>query len=286
MKRKILYSKKNLLLFRLFSIACAALLCFILLQDIFVQYLYDDSGHIVLDRICWFLLNTVVMIGFIIVAILPQHFALTGVFALIYAIDIIPFEPSNAMGNLMYFLAIKVLLLRGFSQKHAKVKMVIVSGLYIALILSKIRFGFTEFIFNYLLEDFAITVILCVILFFTKGEPVSEEAQKSLNLARFKGLNSRDCLCLKKVQEGKKYSVIAREVNLAEGSLRNRLKKIYEIMEVGDRQGFLSYYTGWTLFFNDEILNNPPPPPVDLSEELVAKEDAELLTQKAPPCAF
>ena len=58
--------------------------------------------------------------------------------------------------------------------------------------------------------------------------------------------------------DNKQYKVIGNEVFRAEGTVRNRLNKIYDILGVMDRMGFISTYMGYEIVFQkDEKLIVP-----------------------------
>ena len=47
------------------------------------------------------------------------------------------------------------------------------------------------------------------------------------------------------------YKIIAAEVFRAEGTIRNRLNKVYDILGVMDRMGFISTYMGCKIVFEN-----------------------------------
>lgn len=57
---------------------------------------------------------------------------------------------------------------------------------------------------------------------------------------------------LQDVLENKKYKEITQKIHDSEGALRNKLSKIYKILEVGDRTGFLTIYSGYELVYEPE----------------------------------
>ena len=73
--------------------------------------------------------------------------------------------------------------------------------------------------------------------------------EKKLNLALYPKLTERDCRILQKIQRGEKYVFIAKEEGLTEGSLKNRLHIVFDTLETGDKQGFLTYYSDWELYY-------------------------------------
>ena len=72
---------------------------------------------------------------------------------------------------------------------------------------------------------------------------------KTLNLAEYPGLNETDVVLLQLVLENEQYKNIARAVYKAPGTVRNRLNKIYDILGVMDRMGFISTYMGYEIIF-------------------------------------
>ena len=48
------------------------------------------------------------------------------------------------------------------------------------------------------------------------------------------------------------YKVIALDVSRSEGTIRNRLNMIYDVLGVMDRMGFISTYMGYEIVFKDE----------------------------------
>ena len=75
---------------------------------------------------------------------------------------------------------------------------------------------------------------------------------KVLNLAAFKGLERSDLYLLEDVMNNLKYKEIAKKINGSEGALRNKLSKIYKILEVGDKIGFLTIYSGYKLIYEPD----------------------------------
>lgn len=72
---------------------------------------------------------------------------------------------------------------------------------------------------------------------------------KKLNIALYQGLNERDCRILKSIQQGQKYYVIAKDLNISLGHLKNRLHFIFTTIQCGDKQGFMSFYDDYDIIF-------------------------------------
>ncbi|MBO4533966.1 MAG: hypothetical protein J5726_09795 [Treponema sp.] len=107
-----------------------------------------------------------------------------------------------------------------------------------------------------IIEKTGYTLVLSLILFllithnhFSKAE--SQGTQKILNLAIYPGLTESDVVLLQKVLENEQYKNIARAVYKAPGTIRNRLNKIYDLLGVMDRMGFISTYLGYEIIFEN-----------------------------------
>lgn len=97
---------------------------------------------------------------------------------------------------------------------------------------------------------FPITIFLLV-----KYEDKKNNIKKEnniLNIASFSGTKKTDVTLLEKVLQGHQYKNIAFETKRAEGTVRNRLNKLYDILGVYDRVHFVSLYYGYEIIFKTE----------------------------------
>lgn len=190
---------------------------------------------------------------FIGTSIFPQKIGGLSCVAYLYAFSIIPAEPENYMGLLMYFLGTSLLIARGHLKKNRKKKLIILGLILILLCLTHLRFGFRIFI-NYFLGTTGGILVISLYTFFMNAYYANTLVyeEKKLNIANYPKLTERDCRILQKIQKGEKYSVIAKDENITEGSLKNRLHFVFDTMETGDKQGFLSYYDDWKLYYNPQ----------------------------------
>lgn len=97
---------------------------------------------------------------------------------------------------------------------------------------------------------FPITIFLLV-----KYEDKKNNIKKEnniLNIASFSGTKETDVILLEKVLQGHQYKNIAFETQRAEGTVRNRLNKLYDILGVYDRTGFVSLYYGYDITFDSK----------------------------------
>lgn len=250
MKRKLFYTKYALRCFKIISALCVCFLITIEVDNIrkgaFIDFINTRNYCILILEV----VNFLAIFFFIFSYFFPQRFGGLSFIAYMYSFLIILFEPSNYMGILMFFLGTTLLCARGLMNKHKKIKTVFISVFFILLNLSYIRFGFSYFL-NHFFETLGVVLVLCLIIFLMRGYYINTLVyeDKKLNLALYPKLTERDCRVLKKIQIGEKYVFIAKEEGLTEGSLKNRLHVIFDTLETGDKQGFLSYYSDWEIFF-------------------------------------
>ena len=270
MKHKFFYTKYALRCFRLISISCAL---FLIITEISHFFTGKAITNIIKEHsinyynFMFRIFNFITIVLFLVIAVFPKKIGLLSCTAFFYSFTIIPFEPRNYMGLLMYVLGISILLARGLMKNHKKTKLIILGCVYFALLLTHLRFGFHNFI-NYFVINAGGILVLALAIFFFHGyylNTIMFEGKK-LNLALYPKLNERDCRILQGIQKREKYSVIANNEGITEGTLKNRLHEVYNILECGDKQGFLSYYEDWELLFDPSLL--PPPPEIpEIKEE-------------------
>ena len=106
----------------------------------------------------------------------------------------------------------------------------------------------------YFIQNLGVILVLGLFTFFLRAyylDSIMYE-EKRLNIASFPDLTERDLRILKKIQDGYKYYMIESKEDYSEGGLKNRLHKVFKILEVGDKQGFLSCYSDWELYYNPQ----------------------------------
>ena len=164
------------------------------------------------------------------------------------------------MGILMFFLGTGILFVRGFMKKNTKIKMIILDIFLICLLLSHIRFGFNNFVHYFIINVGGILVLgLYSFFIYAYNQSTLVNEVKKLNIASYNSLTKRDCIILQKIQNHEKYKLIAKEEGMAEGTLKNRLHYIFTVLEVGDKQGFMSFYDDYELFFDPENIETAIP---------------------------
>lgn len=248
MKVKPYYSSKTKRIFRLISISAIVILLLATIHGVI------SNGFSNKKDVFWFVLNCVNICLFCILFILPTKIEILALIAFSYSVVILISEPRNPMGEMMYYLAIMFLYARGFYVRHKKVKNVITIIVFVCLILTEIRFGFDVFL-RAIIEIFGFSLILGIIVFFSNTYFSNLFETKldmhKLYLQKYPELKPRDAIWLTKILNGEKYDSIAAEENLSSGTVKNRLKYIFEILEVGDRRGFLARYFGYEIFYTE-----------------------------------
>ena len=122
--------------------------------------------------------------------------------------------------------------------------------------ITKIHFGINNFI-EQILYQLGYTLVLGIIfllfiLTIQYQKTPKKNVSKILNLADYLGLVKNDVLLLQEVLDKKQYKEIAIDLYRAEGTVRNRLNKIYDILGVMDRMGFISTYMGYEIVFQKD----------------------------------
>lgn len=186
----------------------------------------------------------------------PQRFFLIGIGSLLYSLQMSLINSNPYMDLLMLIVAFSTGFLRINSSKHKKVYIAIFAFLYLFELFTPLMKGFKVFV-DYAIYKIAISILLFIIVFFfseySKQQGFKEGIKdRVLNLAKYEGINRSDMFLLQEILDNKKYKEIAQKLRGSEGALRNKLSKIYKILEVGDRIGFISIYSGYKLIYEPE----------------------------------
>ena len=208
--------------------------------------------------------NIAAIILFYLMIIHPQKIEYLAIGSFMYAIACLALDLDNPMGILMYGFGISVFYVRGVFINKTKQKLIIAIFIYICLLCTGFLYDIliskqTVQAVDYceaIIDMIGYTLVLSLILFllithnhFAKAE--SQGTQKILNLAIYPGLTESDVVLLQKVLENEQYKNIARAVYKAPGTIRNRLNKIYDLLGVMNRMGFISTYLGYEIVFEN-----------------------------------
>lgn len=203
--------------------------------------------------------NFLAIFFFILLIIFPYKLEFLAIISFMYSFSCFISDMNNPISVLMYFLGNIVLYIRGFFFTNKKLKFIISSIVYVLLLVSEIHFGLSVFyicLFNKLGYTLVLALICFLLLSYKNGTNSNNEARKRLNLAEYPLLVSNDIPLLQNVLQNKQYKEIAMIVHRSEGTIRNRLNKIYDVLGVMDRKGFIMTYFGYDIVF-EEIKPSP-----------------------------
>lgn len=243
MNKFSIYSKKAAHIIRIYSICVISILLIVFVNNFYYKN-FEPAN------IYHYVINAIVILLTIFLYIYPSKIELISVCAGIYSIVCLS-VPSNPMGLFMYLLAFLSLYLRGYYKKHKRVKIILTFLLFPILVLPTLKHGFELFVLSMI--DYAgyLFTSSCVLYLYTQIFLMdNHKKEKALNIAFYDDLNERDCQWLNKIQQKIKYNTIAIEDSLTVGTVKNRLKVIYDALEVGDKSGFLSKYEDYKIYYD------------------------------------
>lgn len=158
------------------------------------------------------------------------------------------------MGLFMYILTVAMLYARGFYNIHKKQKNIFTIIIFILLNLSQMRFGSKIFL-NSLIQTVGFSFIYLLSIYFIKAairnDYNTNSSSNILNLKNYDKLTIRDALWLIQIQNKVKYDAIAIKSKVAPGTVKNRLKFIFSVLEVGDKQGFINEYSTCEICYSE-----------------------------------
>ncbi len=251
--KNIIYDKRFLLIIRCISILCIIFLAVIETYDSVTMKKNLFSDIYTFSVLC---INILAIVFFFALAIFPYKLEFLAIISFIYSLCCLVFDKNNPIGILMYVLSNVVLYVRGFFIRNTKQKILISVIIYIALLLGELHFGISVFL-NSLVNKLGYSLVLSIICFLLlTNKKESNDIARKLNLAEYPLLVPNDIPLLQNVLQNKQYKEIAIIVRRSEGTVRNRLNKIYDILGVMDRMGFIMNFLECDIVF-EEIKSNP-----------------------------
>lgn len=248
-KKKPFYTKKTLLLFRLFALIAIVILITSFIYSIIYKNLFSSYSNTI-----FYFTNIISIFLLFFVLIYPQKIEVCSVITFIYSLQIFIFEPNNTMGLFMYILTVAMLYARGFYNIHKKQKNIFTIIIFILLNLTQIRFGSKIFL-NSLIQTVGFSFIYLLSIYFIKAairnDYNTNSSSNILNLKNYDKLTIRDALWLIQIQNKVKYDAIAIKSKVAPGTVKNRLKFIFSVLEVGDKQGFINEYSTFEICYSE-----------------------------------
>lgn len=184
--------------------------------------------------------------------IFPTKLILLSLITFQYSIVSFIYEPKDIMGLLMFVLSLLILDIRGFFVNHKKIKLYTIFLISIIINMTELRFGLTIFLTSIIYKAGHIFVFSLIVLYFIFKEKNNLYSKSSdLNLANYPSLKKRDAEWLIHIQQNHKYDFIAIEYEMSLGSVKNRLKLIFDTLEVGDKAGFLNKYSSSKIYYDE-----------------------------------
>ncbi len=246
-----LYSKRMRIIFRIFSLGMAVAM---LVANVCICVTKGFPNMDDYKNNVTFIVNVVFIAGFVAAFFFPAKLEIFSLLAFLYSANVFILEPKSLIGIPMYFLSIATLYVRGFFKRYSKIRVTIGIVVYFLLILSEIRFGM-EFFVDCFLEKMGYTFVLTAIAFFIQIRSYDlnelKKNDKKLDLGIYPELNSRDAEWLCRIQKNEKYTSIAIDYSMAVGSVKNRIKFIFDTIGVGDRKGFLDEYADCEIVYTN-----------------------------------
>lgn len=254
MKKNLLYLQATQLIIKIISLLAIAILIISNTSRI-GQYGIEQLITIKYELFS-FIFNCITIILFSILIIFPTKIGLLSIISFLYGSFILIFEPKNNMGILMFVLSIITLYARGIFRKH-KIGIFIFSFIsFLFLIISELRFGKDIFL-NSLLEKTAYIFVLFLCLFFLQAYTFelfeTDNVSSKLDIQKYPGLKKRDAEWLVEILNGEKYEALAIKYHMSLGSVKNRLKIIFDEIGVGDKKGFISKYSDYEICYGDDF---------------------------------
>ena len=238
-----LFSKYMSLIYRCISILAAILISIYTTANVILGNFTFADYHLYI--------NLFTLIFTIISIVFPVKIEFLAIVSFVYAVEILftKMLHQDVMGLLMYVLTCAILFSRGFFRKKRFFKTVCAVILFFILFSTEIRFGTADFVKSifYVAEyAFVITLIILFYYLYLRNQGKSP-IEKFLDLSLFPELTDRDKEWIALILKETKYSTIATQYNVTEGTVKNRMRIIFKILDVSDRIGFMATYGGYEI---------------------------------------
>lgn len=242
-----MYSRKNQMILRLFAVAAILILSAANILSFFSHSIFYPL-----------LITNLISISLLIVFLFfPSRIEFYSIISGIYSAFYFLFEPENAMCVFQFFIFIAILYIRGYFNHNRKFKNILTGIVFLLLWLSQLRFGLKIF-FNSSIQIVSTTVTcFCVIFFinyYFKDFYSTQNKNKILDLSKYDSLKKRDAEWLVQIKNKTKYETIAINYGMTEGAVKNRIRFIYQVLNVGDKTGFLNKYSEFKISFAGDFI--------------------------------
>lgn len=234
----------NIQIIRIIALFSFVFLLLVNLLNI-LEYINQSS----INKFICIILDFLVAILLFTLILKPFKTELLGLSCLSFYIDSSLTDVNNNIGILMLFLCLSIFESRGYFYRKRKNKIIITLIFICIMQFQKLRYGFNIFLDD-TINFIAFSLLSCLIYYFAIVKKINDDnRERTLNLAQFNGLKKDDIEIIVKALENKSYKIISYEIYRAEGTVRNRLNKIYDILGVNDRIGLLAKYSGYNIIF-------------------------------------
>ena len=193
-------------------------------------------------------LNTAAIILCSILIIFPARIGILSILSFAYTIWIMYLEPTNIITIFLLYLTFIFLIVRGFYSRHKTIKIFFSTLIALAFFLYPLTLGFTIFLSTFL-QNIIFSFCLLFVYILLRAYSTKAKPEKVLKISDYDSLSKRDYEWLLQIQNGEKYEVLAIEYNLSVGSVKNRLKNIYKILDVSDRTEFEKKFKSYKIVF-------------------------------------
>lgn len=238
-----LFSKHMLLVYRCISIVAEVLICVFTIYNLWCGNFTIFDFHFYIN-----LLNFVLVL---LAVIFPMKIEFLAVASFIYSMEILLTTnlSENLLGFMLYVLTCAILFSRGFFRKNRIAKTAASIIFFFVIFATQVRFGYAEFLQSFFtLAEYSFVIFLIILFYYlylrNQGKSPIE---KFLDLSQFPDLTERDKEWIELILQETKYITIASQYKVTEGTVKNRMRVIFKVLDVSDRIGFMATYGGYEI---------------------------------------
>ena len=238
-----LFSKHMLLVYRCISIIAEILISVFTIYTLAYGIFTFSDFH--------FYINLVAFALVLCAVIFPMKIEFLAASSFIYSMEILLTTSlnKNLLGFMLYILTCAILFSRGFFRKNRIAKTIASVIFFFAIFATQLRFGTSEFLKSlFILAEYSFVIFLIILFYYlylrNQGKSPIE---KILDLSQFPDLTERDKEWIELILQETKYITIASQYNVTEGTVKNRMRVIFRILDVSDRIGFMATFGGYEI---------------------------------------
>ncbi len=194
-------------------------------------------------------LNILTALCFVFLYFRPDKLSLFAMISIVYSIpNLIAKQENVGIGYFMFMLFVMSLYVLNFFKRWKRTKICCVCVCFIFIMLVNLIHGFELFeekFFDVLGYSIILLVIILMLLKYQLESKHSVLGHKILDLRKHiedGSISDRDVKWLKQILNREKYSSIANESAVADGTMRNRIREVFKIIGVTDKRQFVTIY--------------------------------------------